>query len=153
MPKSHSQCPRERRTLKRPAPPPDEVQHASKKQKCCSDTSRFQYQPQFWDSLSKIDLTRLALRELNRRNHSLKVDLTRLAVKELAGRGKLAAWSSRAPGKQPYKRKARRSPARERSSEPPVTHFLARCGAKTLKSIKRFTRLGGPDLSTLRNVR
>ena len=45
----------------------DEAEHASKKRKR-THLGEPQYRPAFWDNLSKVDLTKLALKELDRRN-------------------------------------------------------------------------------------
>ena len=91
----------------------------------------------FWDNLSKLWLTKRALRELDRRNSQ-------------------AALS---PSNSPHRR-ARRPVARkfiaERKANYQVTHcidYLRRCTPRILKNIRLFARHGGPDLSDLRNVR
>jgi hypothetical protein len=58
---------RKRRNPEQLAPQRDEAQHVSKKRKYAhiSDT---QYPPAFWDKLSKVDITKRALKELDRRN-------------------------------------------------------------------------------------
>lgn len=78
----------------------------------------------FWDNLSKIWLTRIALREFHRRNARL-------------------ALSAPSSGKRQAHQLAARSAA--------VEHLNTR-PSKPLKGIKPFARHGGPDLSDLRGV-
>lgn len=93
--------------------------------------------PAFWDKLSKIWLTRGALRELNRRN----------------------IQPSSSQPQSPYRR-ARRPVTRnslaglKRNCQviQTASDFLHRCKSRTLKDIKRFARNGGPDLSDLKGV-
>jgi hypothetical protein len=67
MLEAHLPHPRKRRIPEQFASLPAEAQHVSKKQKRghISDT---QYPPTFWDNLSKVDLTKRALRELDHSN-------------------------------------------------------------------------------------
>lgn len=93
--------------------------------------------PAFWDKLSKLWLTKRALRELDRRNSQ-------------------AALS---PSRSPHRR-ARRPVTRKFIAEEKTdcqvaqcTDYLSRCTPRILKNISLFARHGGPDLSDLRNVR
>ncbi|OJD24959.1 hypothetical protein ACJ73_03671 [Blastomyces percursus] len=85
--------------------------------------------PAYWDNLSRIWLTTGALRELDRRNTCLK------------------------PPQKHHKPVSRRSGLRPKkccglqlAPDP-----LRDCSPECLKQIKRFSRLGGPELSDLRN--
>jgi hypothetical protein len=118
-------------------PQPNEIsQPASKKQRL-SYPSGSQPPAAFWDNLSKIWLTKRALRELDRRN-------TRAAPN---------------PPHSPYRR-VRRPVTRnflselKRNRQPTQdTADHIRCyDLRNLKDVKLFARHGGPDLSDLRNV-
>lgn len=103
-----------------------------------SHTSRHKRQklsqpvPAYWDNLSKIWLTKGALKELDRRNSYLRPPKKYKPV-------------SRRSRCEPKKRKKRRGP--KVAPDP-----LQNRSPEYLKRIKRFSRLGGPDLSDLRNV-
>lgn len=84
--------------------------------------------PAFWDSLSKIWLTRGALRELNRRN----------TTPHQSDR------SARRPITRAFK--AERKTVHQRLS---TADILRRCAPRRLKDLKKFARRGGPDLSHL----
>ncbi|KAF2454500.1 hypothetical protein BDY21DRAFT_353104 [Lineolata rhizophorae] len=84
--------------------------------------------PAFWDNLSKVWLTKRALRELDRRN--------------------IEAAPSRPPC-SPH-RPARR-PKRNCQTAQYPGDYLSCCEPRILKDIKLFARHGGPDLSDLRN--
>ena len=88
--------------------------------------------PAFWDSLSKIWLTKHALRELNRRNTSQHHPLSR-RVRRPITRGLLAE----------------RRTAGQRAT---VADLLRNASLSHLNDIKRFARHGGPDLSDLVGV-
>jgi hypothetical protein len=128
MPEPPLSSPRKRqRAEQRPS------QHLPKKRKVSYPISGFQPPAAFWDNLSKIWLTKRALRELDRRNsqaHSLYRRLHR-PVTRLG----LAEW--------------------KRTHQPPqsAADFLCHCTSTCLKDIERFARHGGPDLSDLRGVR
>ncbi len=112
------------------------LQHASKRQKH-GHPDGTQIPPAFWDNLSKIDLTKRALQELDRRNTQ-------------------AALDSRPPYSRPHRPVPRRVLAElKKSCRPIITavEYIHGCGAKDLKNIKQTTRHGGPDLSDLRGVR
>lgn len=98
--------------------------------------SLYQHPPAFWDNLSKIWLTKLALRELDRRNREA------------------ASSPSRSPHRRAHRPVTRKYIADQRNGQ--VSHctdYLRRCTPKTLKDIRLFARHGGPDLSDIRNVR
>ena len=108
-------------------------QQVSKKQKV--NPPRCSQSPSaFWDNLSKVWLTRNALRELDRRNNRqeqrglhhglIREPLTR------SGLEKEEDWLV-------YQ---------------PTTDFLHHCSPQHLKDIQRYARLGGPDLSEIRGV-
>ena len=67
MLEAHRSRQRKRRNPEQFESLPDEAQNVSKKQKR-SHISEPQYPPAFWDNLSRVDLTKRALRELDRRN-------------------------------------------------------------------------------------
>ena len=90
----------------------------------------------FWDNLSKIWLTKQALRELERRQNRSASGLPRpryRSVHRLLTRNFLAALKNH--------------PAPESAVD-----FLRRCEPTTLRDIREFARRGGPDLSDLRSV-
>lgn len=126
--------PRKRQRTERPLQLNETSQPQSKRQKKLSNHDA--EPPAFWDNLSKIWLTKRALRELNRRN-------TQPAPK--------------APN-LPYRRTHRpitRNFAKLNRFHRPTRSaddFLNNCTSRTLKEIKPFARHGGPDLSDLRGV-
>ena len=91
-----------------------------------------QLQPSYWDDLSKIWLTKRALREGRRRNNKPK---------------------ERSP---PYRRVDRpltRSLLTQRAkSQRSVSEILNNFSGHDLKQVKQFARQGGPDTSDLRGV-
>lgn len=89
----------------------------------------------FWDNLTKLWLTKGALRELDRRN-SEAVDLSHL---------------SRQRDHRPVTRKFI---AGQKAKYQTIhcTDYVSRCTPSILKHTRLFTRHGGPDLSDLRNV-
>ena len=107
-----------------------------KRQKLNHSIYEAQSQPPvaFWDNLSKLWLTKRALRELNRRN------------------------TQAAPNPPSSRRRSHRPLTRrilaelKKNSIQSASHFLDHCTAKCLKDIKRFASHGGPDLSDLRSV-
>ena len=93
---------------------------------------------EFWDNLSKVWLTKRALRELDRRN-------TRPAPKP-----------PNSLYRRPHRPATRRiltEPSKSRQPTESTTNFLCHCAPKCLKDIKLSARHGGPDLSDLRGVR
>ena len=95
-------------------------------------------QAAFWDNLSKIWLTKRALRELDRRNTQ---------------RASSPPSSSYPRAHRPIARRARAELKTSRQPTQPAADFLCLCGSRCLKNIKQFARRGGPDLSDLRGVR
>ena len=124
------------RTEPRALHPDETLQHQLKRPKV-HPTTGSQPSSAFWDGLSKTWLTKGALRELNRRNNQ--------------------AVSSQP--RSPYRR-ARRFVtenffAQLQKSRPIVqsaSEFLRHCEPGTIENIKRFARIGGPDLSDLKGV-
>jgi hypothetical protein len=124
--------PRERQRTEQqplPLPPP------SKRQKKLQHHSLgYIDTPAFWDSLSKVWLTKHALRELNRRNAKpLPHSSSRRAHRPVT-RNFLAELKKRCKPIQS------------------AGDFLYNCAPKILRDIKLFSRQGGPDLSDLRGV-
>jgi hypothetical protein len=112
-------------------------QPQSKRQKLIHHCTESQLPPAFWDNLSKIWLTKNALRELDRRN------------------SQLAPSSPRSPRRRFHRPVTRRALAeREKNClpAPSAANFLRHCGLRCLKDIKLSARRGGPDLADLRGV-
>lgn len=124
------------RKRQRPLQPNGTSQPQSKKQKPSHPTDGSQPPAAFWNNLSKVWLTRRALRELERRN-------TRPALSA-------PCYLKRRPHR-PLTRRAL-AEQRKNSQEPaqPATEFLSSCTPNCLKDIKLFARHGGPDISSLR---
>src|SRR4051794_25904316 len=112
-------------------------QPLSKRQKLSYPTTRSQPSAAFWDNLSRIELTKRALRELDRRNA-------------------LSAPSPPGPSyrrpHRPLTRYALAELKRNRQPTQPTPDFLSNCAPRCLKDIKLFTKHGGPDLTDLRGV-
>jgi hypothetical protein len=90
-------------------------------------STKYHSSSEFWDSLSKIWLTKYALRELNRRN-----------TKPLA----------RSQVQQPFLAEVRKLYKPIQSAD----ELLYNYPLKIVKDIKLFARHGGPDLTDLRGV-
>lgn len=91
----------------------------------------------FWDNLSKIWLTRRALRELKRRQtHST------------SSKPYPRYRGVRRPSTRNFLAQLRRN----RPAPDSALSFLRHCEASTLKDIQLFAKRGGPDLSDLRGV-
>jgi hypothetical protein len=92
--------------------------------------------PAFWDNLSKLWLTKRALRELDRRN------------------SQAPASPSRSPPRRARRPVTRKLIAKQKEKRQVVdcTDYLSRCTPRILKDIRVFGSHGGPDLSDLRNV-
>lgn len=93
------------------------------------------FSPEFYDSLSKVFLTRRALRELDRRNG--------IGAPTISG-------SSPTRHREPLTRGAYREPQRKDSTatrllDPGIETIVAR-------EVAKFARHGGPDLSDIRGV-
>ena len=137
MPEAQPLNPRKRRSSERPTPQQDEVlQHGSKRQKR-SHLNRYLFPPAFWDNLSKIDLTKRALEELDRRN-------TEAAQKSGPAHLRL---------RRPITRLGRTRLKKSSQYLIPAADYLGNCSTRSLKSIKQSARHGGPDLSDLKGVR
>jgi len=92
----------------------------------------------FWDNLSKIWLTKRALRELDRRNTQPAPSPPRPSYR-----------------RRPHRPVTRRALAERKNNCRPTqsaADFLCHCAPRCLKDIKLFARHGGPDLSDLRGV-
>jgi hypothetical protein len=103
-----------------------------KRQTIYHSTTKSHSSLEFWDSLSKIWLTKYALRELNRRN-----------TKPLA----------RSPVQQPFIQNFLtevKKPCKPTQSTDELLHSYP---LKIVKDIKLFARHGGPYLTDLRGVR
>ncbi|KAK5071432.1 hypothetical protein LTR70_010554 [Exophiala xenobiotica] len=81
------------------------------------------HRPEFWDNLSKIDLTSDALEELDRRNLKSVHPQTRPPITRLPKKSQLVT---------------------------PAVKYLHECNTSILKDLKRVSRQGGPDMSELR---
>jgi hypothetical protein len=132
MPEPQSSNPRKRR-------PQESSQPLSKRQKL-NHPRGSQPPAAFWDNLSKIWLTRRALKEFDRRNTQptprpdpLPYPRSRRPVT----RHTVADWKEEEENWEPTK---------------PATDVLPRCSTTCLQEIKLLARHGGPDLSDLRGV-
>jgi len=106
----------------------------SKRQKLSHHSSEPHPSAGFWDGLSKIWLTKEALRELDRRN------------------AKPLSHSPSRRAHRPVTRSFLAEVKKRRKHTQSVGDFLHNCTPKTLKNIKLLARHGGPDLSDLRGV-
>ena len=125
--------PRKRRpTEQHPLQQNETLQPQSKRRRLGYHSSRSSPPAAFWDSLSKIWLTKGALRELDKRNTQSVSNLPPLYQQ----------------GHRPVTRRfvAKIKPIQS------AYDFLHNCIPRTLKDTKRFARHGGPDLSDLRVV-
>jgi len=137
---SESQLPHPRkrqRTEQRPLKLNGISQPQSKRQKLSHHSTGSQPPPAFWDNLSKIWLTKRALRELNRRNSQSALSPTRSQYRR---------------ARRPVTRNFLAELKRNRRATQSAADFLRHCEPRTLKDIKLFARYGGPDLSDLRGV-
>ncbi|KAL5373608.1 hypothetical protein PMIN06_012488 [Paraphaeosphaeria minitans] len=89
----------------------------------------------FWDNLTKLWLTKRALRELDRRNSQAAPSL------------------SHSPHRRARRPVTRRFIAEQKTNYQLAhcTDYLSRCTPRILKNIRVLARHGGPDLSDLRN--
>jgi hypothetical protein len=108
-----------------------------KRQKLNHPTTRSQLPAAFWDNLSKIWLTKTALRELNRRNSRPASSQPRSQHRRV---------------RRPVTRNFLAELKRNRLVTQSASDFLHHCEPRTLIDIKRFARNGGPDLSELKGV-
>ena len=105
-----------------------------KRQKLNHPTTVSQPPSAFWDSLSKIWLTKSALRELNCRN------------------SQPISSQPRSQSRRPVTRNFFAELKRSRRVTQSASDFLRHLEPGISKDIKRFARNGGPDLSDLRGV-
>ena len=115
-----------------------DLQIESKKRKLNRHSTESPLRAAFWDNLSRIWLTKRALRELDRRNTQL-------------GPSKSLGWSS-----EPLRPVVLRGSSFLKKDDwlfQSATEFLRRCTPTCRKKIKSFARHGGPDLSDLKGVR
>ena len=127
---------RKHRSSEQSTPQNKTLEHVSKRQKR-SHTSGTQLPPAFWDNLSKIDLSKRALEELDRRNS------------QSALRSRQAYLRSQRPIAQRGLTQLKKSS----QSLIPAADYLGHCGTKSLKNIKQTARHGGSDVSDLKGVR
>ncbi|KAF1993298.1 hypothetical protein P154DRAFT_527867 [Amniculicola lignicola CBS 123094] len=117
-------------------PQPNETSHPISKKQRLSYPSESQPPAAFWDNLSKIWLTKRALRELDRRNTQAASNPPDSPYRQ-----------ARRPVTQNFLTELKRS----RQTTQYTADYLRCCEPKILKNIKLFARHGGPDLSDLRN--
>ena len=119
---------------------PDAERSSQEKSPSTSSTSHV------WDSLSKIWLTKLALKELDRRNRSTKPREHYLHPLPVA-HGLLARR------RRPLTRRLLAELRRDiQSQNTPASDFLQTCSPAALSDVQAFARHGGPDLLDLRGV-
>ena len=134
MSESQSPNPRKRQRTE-PSLQRNEISRpASKRQKCSYHFDGSHPPPVFWDTLSKIWLTKDALRELDRRNAQTIIKSPRSPYRRPVTRTFLAEW--------------------EGSHQPTqfTDDYFPSFRWRLLKDIKLFASNGGPDLSDLRGV-
>ncbi|KAI4162736.1 MAG: hypothetical protein LQ342_003623 [Letrouitia transgressa] len=119
-------------TEQHPLQPNETSQPQSKRRRLGYHSSGSHYPPAFWDSLSKIWLTKDALKELDKRSTQSVPNLP-------------------PPYRRAHRPVTRRFLANLKSSEA-TYNFLYNYAPRTLKDVKLFARHGGPDLSGLRGV-
>jgi hypothetical protein len=110
-------------------------QHISKRPKH-THPSGSPFPPAFWDNLSKIHLTKLAVKELDRRNTQKTLDSRQYYLRQ-------------------DRRITRRAFAELKKCAQPLqepAEYLCHCSTSNLKKIKQTAMHGGPDLSDLRGV-
>ena len=113
----------------------DETSQPRSKRQKLSHPSESQPPVAFWDNLSKVWLTKRALRELDRRNATPS--------------------PPRSSHRRPHRlvtRRARAELKKRREPTQSTVDFFCHCGPGCLKDIKLFARHGGPDLSDLKGV-
>ena len=128
MPETQHSNPRKRQRTEQhlPSPPPSKRQ-----EKLPHHSPGYIDTPAFWDSLTKIWLTKHALKEFNRRN----------------SRPRSPCCQARRPTIRNFLAEQRN--VRQRIS---AADFLRNSAPKHLKDVKQFARHGGPDLSDLVGV-
>ena len=115
-------------------------QPLSKRQKRSHPPIESHPPPAFWDNLSRVWLTKGALRELDRRNGPSQ-----------SAPSPSCSLHARLHG--PFTRHAVAKAENSRGAPQSASDFLRHCTAESLKDIKRLARHGGPDLLELRGVR
>lgn len=136
MPEQHLNLRKRQLSEQCPLQPNGTVQAASKKQRL-SYPSGPQPPSAFWDNLSKIWLTKHALKELNRRNTEIASSPLNLSYKQTPRRVSRVALAELKEVCKPSQCAA---------------DFLRNCVSTCLKDVQRLSRHGGPDLSDLRGV-
>jgi hypothetical protein len=127
------------------ATPPKWRQHNRKRQQAEAELSqddllpskRFKRSPAFWDNLSKVPLTRSALKELERRYALSDRSCVQPKIKKPRTRSAVREFKQRA---QPIV---------------PVSEYLPKASQADISILKVFAtqqRRGGPDLTDLRGV-
>lgn len=125
---------RKRKLLQRP--PTTQKSHPSER----LPEIQKQFPAAFWDNLSKIELTKRAIEELDRRNST-----------PAAPSAQPLSKSDRLP-RRPITWRVLAEQERKSQEIIPPTEYLSYCGSRGLKNIQRFARHGGPDLLDLRSV-
>ncbi|OAX83843.1 hypothetical protein ACJ72_01800 [Emergomyces africanus] len=113
------------------------LDHPSKISERPLKAQKINHSPDYWDNLSKIHLTRSAIKELIRREGSSRPhrQLNRPTTEQ-----RLRPITRQFQAEQ-----------EERLKPIPLPDFLRDCSSAQLKEIKQLSKLGGPDLSALRN--
>lgn len=136
MPELHFSNPRKRQHTEQRALQPGTLQPQLKRRKLDHPTTGSQ-PAAFWDNLSKIWLTKNALRELSQRNSQPASSLP---------------CSQYQRARRPVTRNFLVELKRTRRVTQSASAFLHCCEPGTLKDVKLFARYGGPDLSDLKGV-
>lgn len=118
-------------------PQPNKTSQPPPKRQKLYHSIQSQPPPEFWDHLSRIWLTKHALREFDRRNDQYTLSISHLSHQKSC---------------RPLTRQYYAEPNRYYQPTHFAPKFLSVCSTKCLRDIKRFARHGGPDLSDLRNV-
>ena len=138
MPESQCFNLRKRQRAEHHSPQLNETsQSQPKKQKLDHPTPVSHSPAVFWDSLSKIWLTKRALRELRRRDSQRVLNTPR---------------SQHRRSRRPVTRKSLAELKGKQRAPISAADFLSHCGPTVLKDIRLFARRGGPDLSDLKGV-
>jgi len=140
MSESQSPNPRKRQRTEPSLQRNETLRPASKRQKRSYHLDESHPPPVFWDNLSKIWLTKDALRELDRRNAQIIIKSPRSPYRRPVTRTFLTEW----------KRNHQLTQSADDYFRPLRSFRSFRW--TLLKDIKLFARHGGPDLSDLRGV-
>ena len=97
-------------------------------------SKRFKPPPAFWDNLSKIPLTRSALKELDRRYTLSDRSCVQSKVKK------------------PHTRSVVREFKQKAQPTVPISEYLPKASQADIALLKIFARRGGSDLTSLRGV-